>query len=268
MVSNDEFWLDGARRRRSLGERLDRKLARLFGASAGTARRIVVHGGDGRTLALDVPNDPGIAYVAHEVLGEDCYPTIPGIGGISTIVDIGANVGIAAARLRLAYPSARILCFEPNPAALSFLSRNAAVAGAELFAFGLGAGDARLPLYMGRDSSVTASLYRHHMTDAVASEVVIRAAGPALAAAGVASIDLLKIDTEGAELPILSSLAPFLPAIRIVHLEFHSEPDRRAIQAMFEPTHALWAGRIAARHAGQLTFVRADIAPAVAQVGG
>jgi len=268
MVSNDEFWLDGARRKRSLGERLDRKLARLFGAPAGNARRIVVHGGDGRTLALDVPNDPGIAYVAHEVLGEDCYPTISGIGGISTIVDVGANVGIAAARLRLAYPSARILCFEPNPAALSFLSRNAAVAGAELFAFGLGAADARLPLYMGRDSSVTASLYRHHMTDAAASEVVIRAAGPALAATGVTSIDLLKIDTEGAELPILSSLAPFLPSIRIVHLEFHSEPDRRAIQAMFEPTHALWAGRIAARHAGQLTFVRADIAPAVAQVGG
>jgi FkbM family methyltransferase len=190
------------------------------------------------------------------------------VDGISTIVDIGANVGIAAARLRLAYPAARILCFEPNPAALSFLTRNAAATGAEVFPFGLGSADAKLPLYMGRDSSVTASLFRHHMTDGAASEVDIRAAGGALAAAGVTAIDLLKIDTEGAELPILSSLAPFLAAIRIVHLEFHSEFDRRAIHAMFEPTHALWAARVAGRHAGQLTFVRADLAPDMQQIGG
>jgi FkbM family methyltransferase len=268
MARNDEFWLDGARRRRSLGERLDRKLSRLFDGPAGASRRIRVHGTEGRTIAIDVPGDPGIDYVAHEVLSEDCYPTVPGVDGISTIVDVGANVGIAAARLRLAYPAARILCFEPNPAALPFLKSNAAASGAELFAFGLGSADAKLPLYMGRDSSVTASLFAHHMTGGTAHEVEIRAAGPALLAAGVTSIDLLKIDTEGAELPILESLAAFRAAIRIVHLEFHSESDRRAIHAMFEPTHALWAGRIAGRHAGQLTFVRADIVPQAAQVGG
>jgi hypothetical protein len=53
-----------------------------------------------------------------------------------------------------------------------------------------------------------------------------------------------------------------------VHLEFHSEFDRRAIHAMFEPTHALWAARVAGRHAGQLTFVRADLAPDMQQIGG
>ncbi|MBI1245740.1 MAG: FkbM family methyltransferase [Alphaproteobacteria bacterium] len=267
MSKRDEFWIDGARARRSLGERIDRRLSRLIDAAPGRSRRIVVRGAAARVVTIEIPNDPGVDYVASEVLAQDCYPVVPGVSGIATIVDVGANVGIAAARLRLAYPDARILCFEPNPSALSHLRANAAAVGAELFECGLADADARLPLYAGRDSTVTASLHRHHMTGDASHEVSIRAALPALRSAGVSSIDILKIDTEGAELPILRSLKPMLAGVRILHLEFHSEADRREIQAMIEPTHSLWAGHIAGRHAGQFTFVRADLVPVVAEIG-
>ncbi len=260
-----EFWIDGAKRPRTWAERLDRKWRKLTGPKF--AGKAAVTGPNGR-IALDLPADPGIRYVLDEVLARDCYPVVPGVGGIATIVDIGANVGIAAVRLRLAYPDARILCFEPNPAALPFLRINAERARAETLDYGLGETDATLPLYQGSHSTVTASLTAHHMTEAKPlGDVVIRAAGSALAALGVTAIDLLKIDTEGAEMPILRSLAPFLAGVRIAHLEFHSESDRRAIDAMFAPTHLLWSGTVERGHTGQIAYVRRDLAPDQPRIG-
>jgi hypothetical protein len=74
--------------------------------------------------------------------------------------------------------------------------------------------------------------------------VEIRAADRALAQAQVLTIDLLNIDTEGAELPILAALASCLAGVRVAHLEFHGEADRRAIEALLAPTHLLWSGTI------------------------
>lgn len=254
-----EFWIDGAKRPKRWTERLDREWRRLTAPKA--LRRAVVRAPGGE-IALDLPDDPGIRYVLDEVLSRDCYPLVPAAGAAATIVDVGANVGIAAARLRLAHPGARILCFEPNPAALAYLRVNAPRAGAEPFEFGLGAADSRLPLYQGTHSTVTASLSPRALTRAAPSETVeIRAAGAALTQAGVAAIDILKIDTEGAELPILAALAPFLPRVRVVYLEFHGEADRRAIEAIFAVTHLLWAGTIEKADTGQLVYLRRDLAP-------
>jgi FkbM family methyltransferase len=254
-----DFWIDGAKRPKRWTERLDREWRRLTAPKRLTG---AVIRGPGGAIALDLPDDPGIRYVLDEVLTRDCYPVVPGVASIATIVDIGANVGIAASRLRLAYPQARVLCFEPNPAALAYLRVNAPRARAELFEFGLGDADARLPLFQGTHSTVTASLSPRAMTlSEPLGAVDIRAADRALAQAGVSAIDLLKIDTEGAELPILKALAAFLTGVRIAHLEFHGEADRRAIESLFAPTHLLWSGTIEHGTSGQLTYLRRDLAP-------
>lgn len=254
---NSEFYIDGVKRPKRWTERLDREWRRLTEPERLAVATIRAPGGK---IVLDLPDDPGIRYVLDEVLTRDCYPVVPGVGEIATIVDIGANVGIAAARFRLAYPGARILCFEPNPAALAYLRINAPRARAEIFELGLGETDARLPLYQGSHSTVTASLSPRDLTRAGPTEAVeIRAGGEALARAGVSSVDLLKIDTEGAEVPILNSLAPILPGIRLVYLEFHSETDRLRIEAIFAATHVLWAGTIDRASSGQLVYLRRDL---------
>lgn len=256
---NSEFHIDGVKRPKRWTERLDREWRRLNASKRLTTATIHAPGGK---ITLDLPDDPGIRYVLDEVLTRDCYPVVPGAGEIATIVDIGANVGIAAARFRLAFPGARILCFEPNPAALAYLRINAPRARAEIFGFGLGETHARVPLYQGSHSTVTASLSARDLTQIEPTETVeIRAGSEALARAGVSSVDLLKVDTEGAEVPILRSLASFLPNTRIAYLEFHSEPDRRAIEAFFVATHVLWAGTIDRASSGQLVYLRRDLAP-------
>ena len=45
--------------------------------------------------------------------------------------------------------------------------------------------------------------------------------------AGIKSMELLKIDTEGNEIPILKSSMHFIPDTSIILLELHSRHDRR-----------------------------------------
>jgi hypothetical protein len=87
------------------------------------------------------------------------------------------------------------------------------------------------------------------------------AALAALAEAGVDSIDILKLDTEGCEVPILRSLASRLPRTGIIYVEFHSERDRMEIDRLVLPTHALFQGRIMKPYRGELCYVIRAILP-------
>ena len=58
----------------------------------------------------------------------------------------------------------------------------------------------------------------------------LRDAGAFVRGMGVERFDVIKIDTEGAEVPIIRSLGAVLRRAAIVHIEFHSREDRRAIE--------------------------------------
>jgi hypothetical protein len=63
----------------------------------------------------------------------------------------------------------------------------------------------------------------------VGIEVPVYDASTMLERFGLRTIDILKIDTEGSEVPIINSLSLRLNDIGIVMLEYHSEIDRRKI---------------------------------------
>ena len=69
------------------------------------------------------------------------------------------------------------------------------------------------------------------------------------------AIDVLKVDTEGCELPILRSIAELLPSIPVIYVEYHSEDDRREIDRMLGDTHVVVAGHVFQIHRGELTYV-------------
>jgi FkbM family methyltransferase len=64
--------------------------------------------------------------------------------------------------------------------------------------------------------------------------VQVMDAATAFSQIGLTYIDILKIDTEGCEVEILESLQPYLPYVGIVMAEYHSEKDRRCIDAMLQ----------------------------------
>jgi hypothetical protein len=71
----------------------------------------------------------------------------------------------------------------------------------------------------------------------------------------ITAIDVLKIDTEGCEVPILESIAAWLPEMKAIYLEYHSERDRLAIDRMLCETHILVSGKVTYPHRGELCYV-------------
>jgi len=77
--------------------------------------------------------------------------------------------------------------------------------------------------------------------------------------------DIIKIDTEGCELPILSALSECVRATKVLYLEYHSEEDRIAIDEMLRPTHILYSGNVQFPHRGEFVYVRNDAFPTPAE---
>ena len=67
--------------------------------------------------------------------------------------------------------------------------------------------------------------------------------------------DLINIDAEGAEIPILLSLRKRLVSTPVVLVKFHSNSDRRIIDAILADTHALSRSTAASPDRGTLCYV-------------
>ena len=208
-----------------------------------------------RRIDLVVPDDEGIRYVANEIFNGRCYRPVPRVPLPGTVLDIGANVGLAAAYFRLIYPDALIHCIEPDPAALSCLVQNGPrIGNCLIHDVGLYEGDCERPFYAA-SNSVISSIAKNPFAQATPSLLKLRDAGRFVAGLGVERFELIKIDTEGAEVPIIRSLAGVIRSAATVHIEFHSRDDRRAIDDLMNPSHCLFRGVIESAHRGQFTYV-------------
>ena len=71
----------------------------------------------------------------------------------------------------------------------------------------------------------------------------------------------MKIDTEGCEVPILRSLEKFLPEVKVLYVEYHSERDRRLIDGILAETHVLWRGHVNLAYRGEFCYLNAHWCP-------
>lgn len=206
----------------------------------------------------------GAAVVASSIFQGTTYPIMPWLdaAAVETIVDVGANIGAASAWFRLHYPAARILSYEPHPEAYHYLAHNAAVFGYEPKPYGLWRCDRPASLHDGvpECGTVTASLAKHGTNTENMVAIELRDAGAEL---GPLRIDILKIDTEGAEVPILNAL-PIKTIIdtSVIYIEVHSEEDRLRIDSLLSPSHILFSGTIFAPHKAELVYARRALLPA------
>lgn len=151
--------------------------------------------------------------------------------GIRRVLDVGANIGWFALAARSHFPTAVIHAYEPNPAAVALLRRNTETLDVITYAEAVGANAGWVSLTMPDGRSVNARTVD-------GGEIPQVAFGDALGRLGGA--DLVKLDCEGAEWPLLDDIAPWA-SVRWLTMEYH-----------------LWA-RPGARHA--------DAAGAVTRLG-
>jgi FkbM family methyltransferase len=203
------------------------------------------------------PVGGNIIEEVQEIISGDAYrlPAQPIGYTFDTVVDIGANIG-ASALWFLTLPPRRLLCFEPSRESFRLLEKNlAGLPGVELHPYGLFSRDCTVPLYRGRSQIMQSSVIKSVETSDVSETITLRRAATVLAELGVDRISVLKIDTEGCEVPILTDLAALLPKVDILYLEYHSERDRRDIDTMLQKDFVLGTAHARHPHRGILMYM-------------
>ena len=190
------------------------------------------------------------------ILNGSTYPEVPDVGDVRTILDIGANVGAASVLFAARFPDAMIHAFEPGPAPRTVLERNvASLCRVRVHPFGLHDHDDLTRLYRSRWDPMSASIQPSSENGDEFDEITLRHAAAVLDECLIDAIDVVKIDTEGCEVPIIISLDGRLRRARLIYLEYHSDADRRRVDAFLEPTHVLASGNARHPHRGDLCYV-------------
>lgn len=155
---------------------------------------------------------------------------------ISTIFDVGANIGQSARRFRQAFPAATIFSFEPDPENFIKLQASGVHSRCLNIALGDRAGQYRF------DNSASSVL--RHLADDQSNEafpfVAVSTVDAMAKELGVDAIDYLKIDTEGNDLAVLKGAQTMLNGgkVAIIETECSASCDNRYHAALFD-VHSL-----------------------------
>ncbi len=167
-------------------------------------------------------------------------------GGVSQVVDVGANVGQSALYYAKAFGNATVYSFEPVPTTFAQLKENTEHEKRIVcFELGLGAHEheATIRLTVSTQSSLLNAASDEDSRENTATVSITTGDGWA-AAQGVDSIDLLKIDTEGYDLEVLKGFGGLLSRGRIKAVLVECEFDRVTVEphGNFFELHRLLTG--------------------------
>jgi FkbM family methyltransferase len=183
-------------------------------------------------LTITCPNVAGARVPLFELFAEDTYEIdslLSGLPADLVVLDIGGHIGCFSTSLALAAPAAQVHAFEASSGTADFLERNIAQNG-----------------MTGRVHAHRQALSDHHGTITFASsvlggglngmtspdaatnvvEVPCITFAEAVAEAG-GRVDLVKMDVEGAEYPIVLGSRPAdWAGVKRVVMEFHGVPGK------------------------------------------
>lgn len=135
----------------------------------------------------------------------------------SVVLDCGAHGGEFARQIRQRY-GCRVIALEPNPSLFAALPK---LEGVTSLPYALGDHDGVMDLQIGDNyeaSSLVATPAGHHST----VPVQVRTLATVMKEAGLDEIDLVKLDIEGAEIPLLASTPDdVMRKVRQFTIEFH-----------------------------------------------
>lgn len=175
-----------------------------------------------KSITLECP--PSMQpHVEKVIRGEYDLPVI--FDQPPVVLDVGANVGAFSLWALSRWPGCKIHAYEPLEFNLGMLKRNlAGRENVEIHPVAVADGPEFQPLYRGPSNCGENSLILHPWLDRKNSEMVKVVCGATLPQANV-----LKVDTEGSELPIIFSYLrrKLLPVA--IMLEWHSLSDRYQI---------------------------------------
>ncbi len=200
-------------------------------------------------------------WVCDSILTGLTYPDLPFVDDVRVIWDAGANCGAASVYFAHHHPDAAVHAFEPASGPRQLLERNVAdLANVTVHSIGLSDTDHRAHLYLGDGESILGSFLHRDVNCDETEEVDVRAAGRWAVDHDIDRIDLLKVDIEGLETSVLTDLAPLLPTVKVLYVEYDSRADRRAIDDLVRSTHQLYFTAAQFMDQGEIIYLRNDYA--------
>lgn len=194
-------------------------------------------------------------HMFHRIFLRDEYHLAPLLAaGFDTVVDLGGNVGTFSARI--APHCKRVVTCEPVPENCDRMDKNlGGYPNVHRRAVAVSDRETVLRIFSPREAKTSGvwSSYRegheHHLTDA-AVEVPALSLDTLFREEGIDSVDLLKIDVEGAEYAILYAAEHLLGRVRRIHGEFHDvdRADPRTRWPAFGDWLARQGYRVAVQH--------------------
>lgn len=157
--------------------------------------------------------------VLSELLGVNHYEHLPrNTPTVRTVVDLGANIGLVGRWLQHRYPTARLVCVEPDPGNLAIARANLS-ADVNLIAACIGGSERRTALATDHGE------FAYHMTDpepGTEGTVDVYTMSHVIDMAGIpGTIDVLKCDIEGAEREVFADCAEWIGRVRWLVAECH-----------------------------------------------
>jgi FkbM family methyltransferase len=223
----------------------------------------------GRALPFTFPDGGNMMEHLREIMSGRTYPIamLPAGYRIETIVDAGANVGASALWFLNAAPEARVICFEPTALNHRCLAANlASFPRAEAHHYGLFSRERTAELFLGKTQCMQNSLVASVEVGGDSETIALRRASSEFDRLGLERISILKIDTEGCEVPILEDLGVRLATVDQIYVEYHSEEDRRAIDALLADRFSLAFSCAQLVHRGVALYLANDLVAAVPEV--
>lgn len=137
-----------------------------------------------------------------------------------TILDCGANIGLASIYFKLNHPSAKIIAFEPDPEIFKALQENIKSFGFEdIICKNEAVSNLDTLLSFKMEGGFSGMLTDKTITD---SSVMVKATRLKSIIKNLDNITFLKIDIEGHESTLLPDIAEELNKVQFMFLEYHS----------------------------------------------
>lgn len=163
---------------------------------------------------------------------------------MATVFDVGANVGDWSLLAHRHLPGSRILAFELSPPTFERLRQNTrACDRIATFNLGLSDHEGETRFYHYPDKPGETSILAHSFQSGAVELTGRLCVGDTFCAEeGIAQIDLLKVDVEGAESAVLRGFGKMLAARRISAIQFEYEKVNTATKFLLQDFYALLGG--------------------------
>lgn len=180
-------------------------------------------------------------YTFEEIAVREIYKSvITGILVPRTVIDLGANIGLASLYFAHHWPSCKILAVEPNPETCDVLLSNlkplSRAGRCKMLQAAVWSTSTQLSYYQQPGRFSTFSVHETIHGEKGSGTVSGQTMAEVIRHSGFTAIDLLKVDIEGAEAQLFAGNVDWLSSVGSIAIEFHG--NSREVSSFDEITEA------------------------------